>query len=128
MTTSYSMFRPSLPDPDEIAAELAEIIRSGMVTTAARPVILSQVQGIVYRVIATHLIKKAGVDIQDGPHWCCQADPEVWISAQAPENCRSNSFEKCYDSLFDERASEVSGTCCKMRSIGYSRALRHRSQ
>jgi ribosomal protein S27E len=57
---------------------------------ASRPRIMGQVLGIVYRVIATHLIAMEGMyagfagaktgdqkgwsDPQDGPHWCSHAD------------------------------------------------------
>jgi len=45
---------------------------------ANRPAVMGQVLGIVYRVIATHLIKKAGFTKQNAPDRRCDADSTVW--------------------------------------------------
>ncbi len=45
---------------------------------ANRPAVMGQVLGIVYRVLATHLTKKAGFTKQNAPDRRCDADSTVW--------------------------------------------------
>ena len=78
---------------------------------ASRPQIMGRVLGIVYRVIATHLIamdgmyagfagaktgnKKGWADPQDGPHWCSHADSTVWIGAESKYSFPHAVFGRC---------------------------------
>ncbi len=50
---------------------------------ASRPEIMGWVLGIVYRVIATHLVKKAGHTHQSGQDGRGHPDPAFWIGAQS---------------------------------------------
>jgi hypothetical protein len=46
---------------------------------ASRPAIMGRVLGIVYRCIATHLIKKAGVSSKTARTGGCHADPALHL-------------------------------------------------
>ena len=49
---------------------------------AAHPELLSSVLQIIHRVIATFLIKQAGVKRQRSPHRCGHAHPALWLGRQ----------------------------------------------
>jgi len=49
---------------------------------ASRPAIMGQVRGIVYRVIATHLIKKGRFHLQGRASGCGYADPAVCVCTE----------------------------------------------